>query len=50
MLLAPYTSTRVWADGPAATYVIRDSKYIGEYTEIDGKLIHLVINRKGEGE
>jgi hypothetical protein len=36
----------VWEDGPAKTYAIHNGRMAGEVTELNEKIIHLVINRK----
>ena len=46
VLRQDYHHRLVWEDGPAKTYAIHNGRMAGEVTELNGKIIHMVINRK----
>jgi hypothetical protein len=46
VLRQDYHHRLVWQDGPAKTYVIHNGRMAGEVTELNEKIIHIVINRK----
>jgi len=46
VLRQDYHHRLVWQDGPAKTYAIHNGRMAGEVTELNEKIIHIVINRK----
>lgn len=50
VLRQEYHHRLVWEDGPAKTYAIHNGRMAGEVTELNGKIIHMVINRKTQLE
>ena len=46
VLRQDYHHRLVWEDGPAKTYAIHNGRMAGEVTELNEKIIHMVINRK----